>query len=253
MATKKKATTTPNKNTKKGAKDAVTKRPKVSARKTPITPEGDTSAKRDEAARTAPAAPSRDPRLPEVGTTLVKRDRSGAARCECAVEADGIHYGGNVYKSLSAAAMAAASDLGIGGNQNGFVFWGLSKPPRANENPIARLQKAWSRYAASAQTALHDRQMGPPLRGPAVRHTVGPKRTIYRRLAERRPDASGGPTAPCFASCDGRAGGLRGQSTSGWWRLTRTIAAPRTTACPARRSPGDSGAIDPRSVRLCSG
>jgi uncharacterized membrane protein len=59
----------------------------------------------------APHAP--DARLPAPGTLLQKRDRHGAVRCECTVEADGIRYAGKIYKSLSAAAMAAAKDLGL--------------------------------------------------------------------------------------------------------------------------------------------
>ena len=43
--------------------------------------------------------------------------------------------------------MAAAKDLGLGGRtQNGFTFFGLSKPPRKGSDPIASLDKAWQRY-----------------------------------------------------------------------------------------------------------
>jgi len=100
------------------------------------------------AATAAPAAPrSPDPRLPAPGTLLQKRDRYGAVRCECTVEADGIRYAGKVYRSLSAAAMAAAKDLGLTNRtQNGFVFWGLSKPPRKAGDPLVALERAWERY-----------------------------------------------------------------------------------------------------------
>lgn len=99
-------------------------------------------------ATAAPAAPQTpNPRLPAPGTLLQKRDRHGAVRCECTVEADGIRYAGKVYKSLSAAAMAAAKDLGLTNKtQNGFVFWGLSKPPRKPGDPLAQLERAWERY-----------------------------------------------------------------------------------------------------------
>ncbi len=73
-----------------------------------------------------PAQPrTPDARLPAPGTVLQKRDRHGAVRCECTVEEAGVRYAGNVYRSLSAAAMAAAKDLGLTNKtQNGFVFWG---------------------------------------------------------------------------------------------------------------------------------
>jgi len=99
-------------------------------------------------AMAAPAAPrTPDPRLPAPGTLLQKRDRHGAVRCECTVEADGIRYAGKIYKSLSAVAMAAAKDLGLTNKtQNGFVFWGLSKPPRKPGDPLVALERAWERY-----------------------------------------------------------------------------------------------------------
>ena len=96
----------------------------------------------------------RDPRLPEAGTVLRKADRLGNVRCECTVEADGIRYRGQVYRSLSAAAGAAAEELGIKGAQNGYIFWGLSKPARAGEDPLTRLQKAWGRYEVCARSVV---------------------------------------------------------------------------------------------------
>jgi hypothetical protein len=101
----------------------------------------------------APATP--DPRLPAAGTLLQKLDRHGAVRCECAVEADGIHYQGTTYRSLSAAAMAAAKELGLENRtQNGFTFWGLSKPSRAPTDPLAALDRAWERYQGGAAAAV---------------------------------------------------------------------------------------------------
>ena len=108
--------------------------------------------------KAAPAAPEAphtlDPRLPAPGTMLQKRDRHGAVRCECTIEAAGIRYAGKVYRSLSAAAMAAAKDLGLNNKtQNGFTFWGLTKPPRAPRDPLAALERAWERYHGNV-TAL---------------------------------------------------------------------------------------------------
>jgi len=95
----------------------------------------------------APREQARDPRLPEAGTVLTKRDRHGNVRCEATVEAEGVRYNGKLYRSLSAAAMAAAKDLGLRGKtQNGFSFFGLSKPPRKGVDPVASLDKAWQRY-----------------------------------------------------------------------------------------------------------
>ncbi len=105
--------------------------------------------------RVAPTArPARDPRLPEPGTVLRKVDRQGNLRCECTVEADGIRYAGKLYRSLSAAATAAAADLEVKGAQNGYVFWGLSRPARAGEDPLTRLQKSWARYEACARSVV---------------------------------------------------------------------------------------------------
>jgi hypothetical protein len=90
---------------------------------------------------------SMDPRLPPPGTRLEKRDRHGAVRCECVVEGDGVHYAGAVYRSLSGAAMAAAKDLGLQNKtQNGFAFWGITKPSRGPTDSMAALDRAWSRY-----------------------------------------------------------------------------------------------------------
>jgi hypothetical protein len=110
-------------------------------------------------ATAAPAAPQTpDPRLPAPGTLLQKRDRHGAVRCECTVEADGIRYAGKVYKSLSAAAMAAAKDLGLTNKtQNGFVFWGLSKPPRKAGDPLVALERAWERYHGNVAALVKER------------------------------------------------------------------------------------------------
>jgi hypothetical protein len=110
------------------------------------------------AAKPAPIAPQTpDPRVPAHGTLLQKRDRHGAVRCECTVETDGIRYAGKVFKSLSAAAMAAAKDLGLTNKtQNGFVFWGLSKPPRQPSDPLAALERAWERYHGNVEALVKD-------------------------------------------------------------------------------------------------
>lgn len=98
-----------------------------------------------------------DTRLPAPGTLLQKRDRHGAVRCECTVEEGGIRYAGKVYRSLSSAAMAAAKDLGLNNKtQNGFTFWGLSKPPRRPSDPLEALERAWERYHGNVTALVKD-------------------------------------------------------------------------------------------------
>ncbi len=97
----------------------------------------------------------RDPRLPAPGTVLQKKDRQGNVRCECTVEEDGIRFKGTIYRSLSAAAMAASKDMGLGGRaQNGFLFWGLVKQGPREKDPVAALEHAWERYRARAEGIL---------------------------------------------------------------------------------------------------
>jgi len=112
----------------------------------PTTPEG-------AAAQETPAAS--DTRLPPVGTVIQKRDRHGAVRCECEVTAEGIRYQGELYRSLSAAAVAAAKELGLAAKAiNGFTFWGLAKPARSAADPLAALERAWDRYASKVESVL---------------------------------------------------------------------------------------------------
>lgn len=66
-------------------------------------------------------------------------DRHGSVRCECTVEDGGVRYAGKVYRSLSAAAMAAAKDLGLTNRtQNlwcgpSYVAHGPSEPRFSSE------------------------------------------------------------------------------------------------------------------------
>jgi hypothetical protein len=38
--------------------------------------------------------------------------------------------------------------------QNGFVFWGLSKPPRKAGDPLVALERAWERYQGQVLALL---------------------------------------------------------------------------------------------------
>jgi hypothetical protein len=103
-----------------------------------------------------PAAPGTpDPRLPPPGTLLQKIDRHGEVRCECTIEEGGFRYRGEVYRSLSAAAMAAAKDLGLNNKtQNGWAFWGLTKPTRRPSDPLAALERVWERYHCNVEALV---------------------------------------------------------------------------------------------------
>jgi hypothetical protein len=108
------------------------------------------------AANMTPAVPGTpDPRLPPPGTLLKKLDRHGAVRCECTVEEGGFRYAGELYRSLSAAAMAAAKDLGLNNRtQNGFAFFGITKPSRRPSDPLAALDRIWERYQANVEALV---------------------------------------------------------------------------------------------------
>jgi len=98
-----------------------------------------------------------DPRLPPVGTVITKLDRHGVERARCQMVEGGIEYRGTVYRSISAAAMAAAKDLGLGGKtQDGFAFWKLKKAaPRHDAPSVAEaLAKAWERYRERAAESV---------------------------------------------------------------------------------------------------
>jgi len=151
--TEKKTTMKKAPEPKAKAKSAETKKP-VEAKKEAQAPATE-AVPMDGAPATPPAPRTPDPRLPAPGTVLQKRDRHGAVRCECTVEEGGIRYEGSVYRSLSAAAMAAAKDLGLNNKtQNGFTFWGLSKPPRRPSDPLVALERAWERYRGNVEALV---------------------------------------------------------------------------------------------------
>jgi hypothetical protein len=108
----------------------------------------------------------RDPRLPPPGTVLQRRDRHGNIRCECTVEQDGIRYAGKLYKSLSAAAIAATKNMGLKSKtQNGHTFWGVAKPARPVRDTFESLERAWERYrehaeAVAAQNSANKEERG---------------------------------------------------------------------------------------------
>lgn len=168
-STKSASTTTPKLATKAAAEakpKAATKRkpqaPKLEAEQRPAAkdthaaPEVEPKAVVAEPAKEVQAKPrARDPRLPAPGTVLQKLDRQGGVRCECTVEEKGIRFNGELYGSLSSAAMAASKELGLGGQaQNGFLFWGLVKQSPREKDPVAALDHAWARYQARAEGVL---------------------------------------------------------------------------------------------------
>jgi len=71
----------------------------------------------------------------------------------------GFIYNGTEFRSLSAAAMAAAKDQGTKGAVNGWLYWGLIRAQPREIDPVAALQTAWDRFherASRAFTAAKD-------------------------------------------------------------------------------------------------
>ena len=148
----------PEPKAKTSAARAEAKKPAAAKKQPAVPPASKAAATPSNDAPVTPAAPTTpDPRLPVAGTVLQKRDRHGAVRCECTVEDGGIRYAGKVYRSLSSAAMAAAKDLGLTNKtQNGFTFWGISKPPRRSSDPLAALERAWERYHGNVEALVKE-------------------------------------------------------------------------------------------------
>lgn len=95
-----------------------------------------------------------DPRMPAVGTTIQKKDRGGNVRCECQVVEGGVLYNGTTYRSLSAAALASARDLGLATKTvDGWSWWGLKTRPvhATKRNPVESLTKAFAKYRDRAE------------------------------------------------------------------------------------------------------
>lgn len=155
------------KNGKKGIKsareiaaerNASPKKPKA-AKKAPVAAETAGQEKREVQPREV------DARLPAVGTVIEKKDRHGQVRCRCEVlEGGRIAYARQEYSSISAAALAAARDLGLTNKTyNGFVFWGLSQPKRPAKNlaeAFAKFSDLTGRRLAALLGQLTDEQRG---------------------------------------------------------------------------------------------
>ena len=100
----------------------------------------------------------------------MKRDRTGAARYECTVEQGGFRYRDTLHRSLSAAASAAAADLGINARVNGFVFWGLMKTARLTTDPDDYVRKVAARHEERVAALL--KQDGPAEVGASIRREL---------------------------------------------------------------------------------
>jgi hypothetical protein len=134
-----------------GETAVVTEQPAAATGPTPSGSTGTGPAPTPASEKTLPRG--RDPRLPSPGTVLQRRDRHGNVRCECMVEQGGIRYAGKLYKSLSAAAIAATKDMGLKSKtQNGHTFWGVAKPARPVRDTLESLERAWDRYCQHAET-----------------------------------------------------------------------------------------------------
>lgn len=133
----------------------------VAAESMPTAEKQEAPATPETTSRTPTTSASPDTRLPAKGTVLQKRDRQGTVRCECAIVEGGVQYRETVYRSLSAAAVAAAKDLGLAAKAlNGFTFWGLTRPARKETDPIAVLEKAWTRYWSHLVSTLEQVKEG---------------------------------------------------------------------------------------------
>ncbi|HJU21233.1 MAG TPA: hypothetical protein VJ891_01875 [Casimicrobiaceae bacterium] len=118
-----------------------------------VAPESIEEAPKESVAPEAPApkktrTPS-DATLPEIGTLIQKRDRKGLVRAECKVVEGGIEYKGTTYGSLSAAALAASKDLGLGAKTlDGWAWWGLKtrESSPAKKDLGETLERAFSKY-----------------------------------------------------------------------------------------------------------
>ena len=141
MSKKKTASKKSSKKTKRATSDTTAANQEIAASDASDAPED--------------AAEDSASRLPPEGTVIKKVDRHGAVRCQCTVVEGGIRYKGRVFRSLSGAAMAAATDLGLKNKtQNGFAFWGITKPTRKLTDPVGALKKSAKRFhgVASAVT-----------------------------------------------------------------------------------------------------
>jgi hypothetical protein len=161
MAKKRTEKKTSTKKTEaKGKVSSTRKGPKTAAqakKDAPDTAVAESMAGPASAAPTPAAPPTPDARLPALGTVIQKKDRHGAVRCECMVEEGGIRYAGKIYRSLSAAAMAAAKDLGlVNKTQNGWNFWGITKAPRRPSDPLVALDRAWERYHGNVEALVKE-------------------------------------------------------------------------------------------------
>jgi hypothetical protein len=142
---------------KKSASTKGAKKPKVAAARVARAAKPTDAAKAGRARAEAGADRAEHERearvLPPVGTVIHKRDRHGETRCSCKIVEGGVSYEGTVYKSLSAAAMAAATDLGLENKtQNGWVFWGLVKPRAAAKDLVEAFKQASERFRAKVTT-----------------------------------------------------------------------------------------------------
>lgn len=144
-----------SKKQKQGTKTTKTTKKTKAKAATPRSAKAATKAAGESRGQRKTADGGVDPRIPPVGTVIQKLDRHGSVRCECKVEADGFRYNGQLYSSLSAAAMAAATDLGLENKtQNGFTFWGLEK--RAGD-PVGMLKQASDVFGRKAKAAITGR------------------------------------------------------------------------------------------------
>ena len=102
-------------------------------KKTPKIPKGDPKPKKEEAAPVVGQGGSsripkeRDARIPPVGTEIAKRYKG--RELKVVVLDQGFQFEGETYSSLSKLARVVTGQKSI----NGVAFFGLNRPPEANE------------------------------------------------------------------------------------------------------------------------
>lgn len=173
------------------AKKAKTKESAGShARANSASEEADREAVIEVAVRSAVPETGGENKLPPAGTEITKfflrGPNRGKPRCRCTVEEDGIRYKTRLYTSLSAAAMAAAKDLGLTNKtQNGYVFWNLTKPRRPAADHKEASSRAFERYV-SRITPLVSRNQDPESRAATatmLREQIATLEDLHGRVA----------------------------------------------------------------------
>ena len=118
---------------------------------------------------------------PAVGTELTKTVKGNTAKC--VVYSDVFVYNGVQYKSLSAAAIVAAKDLGLKSTtQDGWALWGLKKARSSEPQEPVSLPLAFTPEPGLGHFTQIEEMITPPL-PPAPTLPQAPN-TLYEILKD---------------------------------------------------------------------